>query len=185
VATEADTTGRRVVEVSDCARPEQCEDPKWCEANEACIRNARDEIADRDATIARLETEAQAGSEACLRWAAELEAAKADANAPGGHGDACDRMTAAIEADRASRGIPGLLALVEAAREIRRVHDVQAKYVRELQEIAADARRLGQSQSHRIGPRVHDYGNGVDALLAALAKYERRRPRIPREGGPK
>jgi hypothetical protein len=63
--------------------------------------------------------------------------------------------------------------LVEAAREIRRVREAQAAYTRELQELASEARRTGVSLSHRIGPRVHDYGDGVEMLLLALADYER------------
>jgi hypothetical protein len=69
-----------------------------------------------------------------------------------------------------------VLELVEAAREIRRVREAQIKYTADLQALAAEARRTGKSQSHRVEPRVHDYGNGVEALLEALAKYERRRP---------
>ena len=66
-----------------------------------------------------------------------------------------------------------LAELLDAAREIRRVREAQAAYVRGLQELAAEARRTGKSQSHRIQPRVHDYGNGVELLLLALGKYER------------
>ena len=63
--------------------------------------------------------------------------------------------------------------LVEAAREIRRVRQAQVAYTRELQALAAEARRTGKSQTHRIGPRVHDYGNGVELLLLALEDLER------------
>jgi len=73
-------------------------------------------------------------------------------------------------------------AMIEAAREIRRVHEAQAAYTRELQALAAEARRTGKSQSHRIGPRVHDYGNGIERLLIALAAYERRTPE-PHDAG--
>ncbi len=67
-----------------------------------------------------------------------------------------------------------LMELVDAAREVKRVKDLQVAYTRELQELAAEARRTGKSQSHRIQPRVHDYGNGVDMLILALERYERR-----------
>lgn len=67
--------------------------------------------------------------------------------------------------------------LVKAAREIRRVREAQSAYVRELQELAAEARRTGKSQSHRIQPRVHDYGNGVEMLMLALEKYEKAQPK--------
>lgn len=63
--------------------------------------------------------------------------------------------------------------LVEAAREVRRVRDAQVAYTRELQRLAAEARKTGKSQSHRIPPRVHDYGDCIAALLTALEGYER------------
>jgi len=65
--------------------------------------------------------------------------------------------------------------MLEAAREIRRIFDAQTAYTRKLQELAAEARRTGQNLSHRIpqDPVVHDYGNGIFALLAALDKYEK------------
>lgn len=71
--------------------------------------------------------------------------------------------------------------LVAAAREIRRVRLAQAEYTRQLQQLAAEARATGQSQAHRIPPRVYDYGNAVDTLLAALDKYERQAKRSNKE----
>lgn len=63
--------------------------------------------------------------------------------------------------------------LVDAAREIRRVRDAQNQYTRQLQELATETRRTGESQAHRIPPRVYDYGDAVASLLEALESYER------------
>jgi hypothetical protein len=73
-------------------------------------------------------------------------------------------------------------ALVEAAREVRRVNEAQREYTRQLQAIAAEARKTGESQSHRIPPKVYDYGAAVAALLDALEKYEAR-SQAPSVGG--
>lgn len=69
----------------------------------------------------------------------------------------------------------GISALIEAARGVKAVRDRQTAYTRQLQQLAAEARRTGKSQSHRIptAPAVHDYGDCIAALLAALEKVER------------
>lgn len=76
---------------------------------------------------------------------------------------------------------PEVDELVAAAREVKAVHDAQTAYTRELQALAAEARRTGKSQSHRIQiqPRVHDYGNAIASLLEALERLERWRSRHP------
>jgi hypothetical protein len=91
-------------------------------------------------------------------------------------GDALNELSLALaDVPAPASAVPDPVALlVEAAREIGRVREAQAKYTRDLQGLASEARRTGKSQSHRIPPRVYDYGNGVDALIDALEKYERR-----------
>ena len=54
--------------------------------------------------------------------------------------------------------------ILEEGCQRREEHDV-----RHMQELAAEARRTGRSQAHRIRqPTVFDVGNAVDAILAAL-----------------
>lgn len=76
----------------------------------------------------------------------------------------------------AQRDGDGIRALIEAAREVKRVRDSQVAYTRQLQQLASEARATGKSQSHRIptAPRVHDYGDCIAALLEALEKCERK-----------
>lgn len=79
-------------------------------------------------------------------------------------------------------GADPLSELLDAAREIRRVHEAQTAYGRQLQELAAEARRTGQNQTHRIPPRAYDYGNGVERLLLALERIDRKTRGQPRKG---
>lgn len=60
--------------------------------------------------------------------------------------------------------------LLEAAKEIERRYLQTQERTKYLQKLAADARKSGKSQAHRINeaPAVVDFGGPVEALVAAL-----------------
>jgi hypothetical protein len=67
-----------------------------------------------------------------------------------------------------SKELKRLRRIEAAAQGIREMDRKQREYTRHLQDLAAEARRTGQSQTHRIQPRVHDFGNVVADLIDAL-----------------
>lgn len=70
---------------------------------------------------------------------------------------------------------PALVELIKTAKAIRDKKDRQHKRIRELEQLAIDAKHMGLSQSHRIiqAPEVFDYGNVIDNLCDALGYYEK------------
>lgn len=85
-------------------------------------------------------------------------------------------MDGRLNRERITKRESAIADLVAAAREIKRVNDAQREYTAKLQALAAEARRTGKSQTHKLKGLsliVHDYGNGVAMLLEALAKFER------------
>ena len=74
---------------------------------------------------------------------------------------------------KSEKKVEALTDMVMAAREIRRVSEDHKEYVRGLQKLAAEARKTGESQSHRMTEQAFDYGSGVEALLEALERYEK------------
>lgn len=77
---------------------------------------------------------------------------------------------------KAERQAKHLARLLDAAREMRRINIEQQAYTIRLQQLAAEARKIGTSQTHRIPklpPRAFDYGNAMSSLLDALEKYDK------------
>ena len=75
------------------------------------------------------------------------------------------------KAERQAKAVELLLA---AAREMRRINDLQRAYTVEIQQLASEARRTGENLTHRIRqPQAFDYGNAMMDLLDALDKHEK------------
>ena len=69
--------------------------------------------------------------------------------------------------------------LLDAARMIRRVNAERAEYTRSLMMAAQVARATG-IPGKRPPLRAFDYGNGVDALIDALDRYEKNKGEAPK-----
>lgn len=69
--------------------------------------------------------------------------------------------------------------LLFAARRIRELRDRQNARVKFIQGLAAEARRTGVSQAHRVSeaPKVTDYGDAIEDLIAAVARFDPKKRR--------
>ena len=89
------------------------------------------------------------------------------------------RAVAEGRAEHAEAELAALKRVAESALAIQDKVAAQQDFTRHLSELAAEARRTGTSQTHRIveQPHVHDYGDVIAALCEQLDRWSKTRKR--------